>query len=74
MNNIILKNRRSSKITTDAYKFVVDGQNVTYIEHINDKNELIDFNLRNEDGQEIEDDAVLLEKIQDYVDNLLATK
>lgn len=73
MNNITLKNKTSSTVTTDTYELEVDGQKVTYIEYINDKNKVIDSNLRNEHGQEIED-AVLLEKIQDYIDNLPATK
>ena len=77
MNNITLKNKTSSTIKTDTYEFEVDGQKVTYIEYINDKNTLIDCSLRNEYGEEIaaaDTGNILLEKCQEYVDNLSATK
>ena len=67
MNNITLKNKTSSTITTDTYELEVDGQNITYIEYINNKNKVIDFNLRDTDGHEI-DDAVFLDDIQTFVD------
>lgn len=76
MNNITLKNKTSSTIKTDIYELDVDGQKVTYIEFINDKNKLIDFNLRDEKGDEIAADtgSTLLEKVQGYVDNLPAIR
>jgi hypothetical protein len=41
----------------------VDGRNITYIEHLNDKGKVIDMELRDSTGNSI-DDAALLERIQ----------
>jgi len=56
-------------VTTETYNLEVDGQFITYIEYLNDKSKLIDCNLRDVDGNEIQD-AKLLEKVQEFVDNL----
>jgi len=64
-----LLNQTSATITTNTFNLEVDGQFITYIEYLNDKGKVIDCNLRDVDGNEIAD-AALLEKVEEFVDNL----
>lgn len=59
----------SSTITTNTFTFDIDGRKVVYIEYLNEKNKVTDCNLRDENGNEI-DDAALLEELQNFVDSM----
>lgn len=61
-------NQQSRTITTNTFNLEIDGQFITYIEYLNDKNKVIDCNLRDANGNEL-NDAALLEKVEEFVDN-----
>jgi hypothetical protein len=64
-----LESHTSSTITTETYQILTENHGpVTYIEYLNDKGKVIDCNLRDEDGNDIIDPA-LLEEIQEFIDN-----
>lgn len=67
---ITLKNRSTSTVTEDTFTLDIDGQTVIYKEFLNDKNKVIDCQLRDENGEEIpvEDGAAMLEEIQEFVE------
>lgn len=64
-----LESHSTYAVTTETYNFITKQGPVTYMEYINDKGKVTDCNLRDEDGNEI-NDPVLLEKIQFFVDNI----
>ena len=72
---IKLKNKSISTVTTETFELTVDGKKITYIEYLNDKNKVIDMNLRDSKGNEITDDnnygfdnvAGLLMEIQQFL-------
>ncbi len=66
---ITFENKITSFITTVTFSLITEKGPITYIEYLNDKNKVIDLNLRDEDGDEI-DDSVLLEEVQNFVDKL----
>lgn len=58
----------SYTVTTNTFEIETKCGPVVYIEYLNDKNKVIDCNLRAKNtGQEI-DNANLLEEIQNFVD------
>ena len=67
--NIKLNEHQTSTVTTDTFQFEVNDQFITYIEYLNDKGKIIDCNLRDVDGDEI-DNSLLLEEIQNFVDSM----
>lgn len=70
---ITLKSQSSETLTTKTYSLTVEGKEVTYIEYLNDKSKVIDFVLRNADGEDIagaDTGSILLEQVQGFVDNL----
>ena len=67
-----LLNRTTSTVTTDTFEIDHDGRKFVYIEYLNDKGKVIDFALRNQDGEDIaryDNGSITLEKIQNFVDN-----
>lgn len=67
-----LKSRSTVTVTEDIYRLDLDGDGeriVVYTEYLNDKGKVIDINLRNVDGIDI-DDPALLEEVQEFVDAL----
>lgn len=65
---IKLLNRTTSTVTTDTFELEVNGRKFVYIEYLDDKRKVIDCNLRDEIGNEVEN-AELLGRIQDFVDD-----
>lgn len=64
-----IKTQSSVTITTNTYQIETKYGLVTYIEYVNGKNKVTDWDLRSTNiGQEI-DDLDLLKEIQDLVDN-----
>ena len=65
-----LINKSSSTVTTNTFEIdPEDGsKKITYIEYLNDKGRVIDENLRDSAGSEI-DDPALLEVVQEFVDS-----
>jgi hypothetical protein len=63
----------SANITTNTYNLSLGDRLLTYIEYLNDKGKVIDCNLRDVDGDEINDPA-LLEQVQEFVDGLEPVK
>jgi hypothetical protein len=61
--NIMIQNTTEVTVKTFTYEFRADDKNFVYIESFNNENEVIDCNLRDEFGYEI-DDPFLLEEIQ----------
>lgn len=58
----------SSTVTTNTFEIETKYGPVVYIEYLNDKNKVIDCNLRGKHtGQEI-NDPVLLEEIENFID------
>lgn len=58
-----------STVTTKTFEIDYDGEKVVYIEYLNDKGKVIDCNLRDENGGEV-DNSIYLEEIQDFVDKI----
>ena len=58
----------SATITTETYFITTEQGPVVYTEYLNDKGKVIDCTLRDDDGNNI-DDAALLEQVQQFVDN-----
>ena len=58
----------SSTVTTETYELSLGDRLLTYIEYLNDKGKLIDCNLRDVDGDEI-NVPTLLETIQEFVNS-----
>ena len=56
-------------VTEVTYTFQDDVSTFYYKEWMNDAGEIVDFVIRDKDGYEIEDPA-LLEQVQDFVENL----
>ncbi len=71
-----LIDRHTETVTTDTFQIERDDpsyphnkEKFIYIEYLNDKGRVIDCNLRETSGEEI-DDANLLDEIQKFVDKL----
>jgi len=62
-----LASHSTATITTETYQLSLGDKLLTYIEYLNDKGKVIDCTLRDVDGNEINDPA-LLEQVQDFVD------
>jgi hypothetical protein len=70
--NILNRSSVLTRVDTYEIQHPVAGK-VIYIEHINDKNKLTDCELRDSNGEAI-DNASILEEIQEYVDAIPAGK
>ena len=57
------------QVTHNIFTLDVDGKDVIYTEFLNDKGKVIDFTLRDGDGNEISDPA-LLEQIQEFTKDM----
>ena len=65
----ILESHTTATVKTETYRILTETQGpVTYIEYLDDKGKVIDCNLRDDEGNEISDPA-LLEEIQEFVDS-----
>ena len=62
-------NKQESTVTEVTYTLQDNTSEFYYKEWLNDSGKVIDCILRDKDGNEI-DDAVLLEKVQVYIDSL----
>lgn len=58
-----------STVTTKTFEIDYDGEKIIYIEYLNDKGKVIDCNLRDENGDEV-DGSIYLEEIQDFIDKV----
>ena len=59
----------TEKLTIKTYRLSLGDRLLSYIEHVNDKGSVVDCNLRDVDGDEI-GDAALLEQVEEFVDSL----
>ena len=64
-----LKYSVTIQVTHNIFTLDVDGKDVIYTEFLNDKGKVIDFTLRDGDGNEISDPA-LLEQIQEFTKDM----
>lgn len=67
----------SSTITINTYEIGYEGEKFVYIEYLNDKGKITDFELRDKDGNSLQGNdgpdnnaAATLGKIQDFVDSI----
>ena len=67
-NNMQIQSHSTSNVITETYIVSTPEGSVTYTEYLNDKGKVIDCNLRTEDGENI-DDPALLEEIQQLIDD-----
>lgn len=64
-----LTSRSTSIVKVNTYFITLDdGRNVVYIEHVNEKDRVDDFFLRDEDGNDLSDEAA---GIVDSIDALI---
>lgn len=60
---------QSVTLTTNTFEIETKYGIVIYVEYVNNKNKVIDYNLRSKNtGQEI-DDPALLEEIEQFIDS-----
>lgn len=67
----------SSTITINTYEIGYEDEKLVYIEYLNNKGKITDCELRDENGNSLQDNdgpdnnaAATLEKIQDFVDSI----
>lgn len=64
-----LKNKTTVAVTENTFVVKRGRQTLVYKEQVNEKNKVIDCDLRDLDGNSVDDPAIL-EEVQDFVDNL----
>jgi len=63
-----LESKTSSQSTVNSYRIITESHGpIVYLEYLNEKGHIIDEILRDEDGNDISDPA-LLEDVQEFID------